>query len=368
MSSIFKAAATNVAEAAAKNAAEAAAKAAAKNAAEAVAKAAAKNAAEAVAKAAATNVAEAVAKAAAKNAAEAVAKAAAKNAAEAAAKVAAKNVAEAAAKKALKNTAEEAGQAAAKNSADFIKGGEKNARGLLKRVTQSVDNAKSAMTRFVTKNPKLVIGVLVGAAAGGYILNKFMTLNDKTYNIVSIKAHTIGGVLGVGGTAAIKIEYQSQGDKLRVKDTIVVTDSNSTEIADGGYIIQEVNNTANPAYLIANYGPGNSTKMPNITKPANTGNMMYKTTFESQLAGAVTDAGGAVGNIVGDVVGDVGGGVLDGIFPGISEYKTPILIFIFLVIFIVLLSYVYPMISGSSKGGGDILADYSVLSDLLLQI
>jgi hypothetical protein len=344
MSSIFKAAANTTAEAAAKNVAEAVAKTAAKNAAEAVAKTAAKNVAEAVAKAAAKNVAEAAAKAAAKNAAEA------------------------AAKKALKNTAKEAGESAAKNSSNFIKGGEKNARGLLKRVTQSVDNARSAMTKFITKNPKLVIGVLVGAAAGGYVLNKFMTLNDKTYKVVSIKAHTIGGILGVGGPAAIKIEYQSGGDKLRVKDTIVVTDSNSAEIADGGYIIQEVNNTANPAYLIANYGPGNSTKMPNITKPANTGNMMYKTTFESQLAGAVIDAGGAIGGIA----GDIGGGVLDSVFPGISEYKTPILMFIFLVIFIVLLSYVYPMISGGSKGGGDgdsdTLDDYSAISDLLLLI
>jgi hypothetical protein len=285
-----------------------------------------------------------------------------KNAAEAAAK----NAAKASAKNAAKNATE----AAAKNSSNFIKGSQKNAKSLLKRVTQSVDNAKSALTSFVKKNPGLVIGGLAVTAAAAYALDKFMSLNDKTYTIISINAHKMGGIAGFGGTPSIKIEYQSQGDKLRTSDTIVVTNSNSVEIADGGYIIQEVNNTAKPAYLIANYGSGDSTKMPNVTKPATSGNMMYKTTFESQIGGLLGDAAEVVGKGAGDVIAGASSGLLGDAFKGLEGYKTPIFIFLVFIVIIILFS-IMPTSMFSSKSGGteeSIYIDYGNMDSIFSYI
>lgn len=303
------------------------------------------------------------AKTAAKTATRTVAKVAVKNAITTATKTAARRAAIASYKAAAKNVAKQISKNVAKRSSNFIKSGGKNAKVLLKKATQTASAARKSLTNFIAKNPKLVIGGVAAAAVGGFALDKFLKLNDKTYKIISINPHTVGGVLGFGSKMAIKIEYHSQGDKLRVNDTIVITDSNSSAIADGGYIIQGVNNTANPPFLIANYGSDDPEKMPVITKPATDGNMMYKTTFESQLVGVVSETAESIGKTAGGVISDIGGNVIDSVFPGISEYTTPILIFIFLVILIILLSYVKPILGGSELESTDD-PEYSIMSDI----
>jgi hypothetical protein len=156
--------------------------------------------------------------------------------------------------------------------------------------------------------------------------------------------------MGIGGTPALKVEFQSGGDKLRVNDSVVISGSNSVGSADGGYIIRSVNLSSNPQFLILNYGDGNTTPLPTITKAGSGGTLTYKTTFESQVGGIIGDAGGAVAGSATGIVGDV----LDKAFPGFSQYETPILLFLLFIVLLVLYGYVKPLVSG---GGGTTISD-----------
>ena len=245
-------------------------------------------------------------------------------------------------------------------SSDFIKGSEKNVKNLLGKTTQTAAEASKSLGKFVAEHPGLVVGGLAVTAIGGIALDKFLKMNDKKYDIISINAFTYGGVLGFGGSQALKIEYNSQGDKLLHNDSIVITDSNSDDNADGGYIIRKVVDTANPPYMIVNYGSDNDTSLPKIKTPATSGTLIYKTTFESQTGGLISEAAG----IASDLGGDLVGGVVDqlteagGFLEGFAEYSTYIVYFIYIVIFFVLYSYIIsPLLSIGSSGkhrrGGD---------------
>jgi signal peptidase I len=275
----------------------------------------------AAAEAAATQAGRAAAEAAATQAGRAAATQAAKAAAEAAGRAAATQAAKSAARSAIKESA----QLVASKAKSFIT----NTKTFSSKIArtkpfQLASQAADASVAFIKKNPKLIIGGLVVGAIAGVALDKFMKKNDKVYKIIKIKNEEVGGVFGIGGKKYLKVYYNSS-DTLQENDIVVLDNTNSNSNSNGTYYIYK-SGKENGASFVLLQTDGN---VQNITVEGTAGDLVYKTTFESQLKDTFTDLGG-------DATG-----IFDSIVPDIpSEYWIYIYIFIALVVFVILYNYV----------------------------
>lgn len=282
----------------------------------------------------------AASRAAARAASRELVKAATKKAIEAATKKSILSTTKAAAISAIKTAAKSALEASKK----FIKGvgktSAKFAKSAKNTVLQSAGDASNAMKKFVLNNPgKVIAGLAVGTAAA-VAYDKFVKLNDKTFTIKAIVPKKVGGILGVGGKDALYIEYiDPENNKLRKNDIVVITDSDSKEVADGVYII--ISTTESVPSIVVGKEPDDDSPMPVLTKNGERGLLTYKTTFERQMEGLIGDTvdnvGGGAFDIVKNTIDDIGDNL------GLGEYMTYIYIFLGFIILTVVIGTLYKL-------------------------
>lgn len=245
---------------------------------------------------------------------------------QAATKQAAQAVAKQAAKQSLKTALKESIQMAINHSKIFAK----NAKLLGSKVAktepfQLASKAADASAEFVKKYPKLVVGGLAVGAVAALVLDNFMKKNDKVYKIIKILNENAGGVFGIGSKKYLKV-YYSGDDELLVNDPVVLDNTNSITTSDGTYTIYKSGIDNGVRFVLLE----TDDEVPNITTEGSSGDLIYKTSFESQLKATLEDLGGETA------------GFLDKVLPDIpDEYKTYIYLFIALVVVVLFYNYVF---------------------------
>jgi hypothetical protein len=200
---------------------------------------------------------------------------------------------------------------------------------------------------FITKNATKIIAGGAASAVALQALNEYNDKNDKKYNVISI---TINSSL-FSNVSTISIQYTSNGDKLTNGDVFTLSDTNSIPSTDGTYTITSSSTAGNVGTLVA------ESIVPNLTANGSAGTLTYHTSFSSQLGTVAEHDANFLTKGLTTILGPTVSGLVDS--SGISQYGTPILIFISLIIFIFLwLNFIVPSlkIMGVIKNGGRIRA------------
>lgn len=247
-----------------------------------------------------------------------------------------------------KTSGKEVIEQSTKQSDNFLKTAGSKIDDVAKKPLQTADNAIKSQQNFIMRNKGLIAGGIAVGTIAGVALDKFIKMNDKKLTIILISPQTVGGVLGIGGTDAIYVEFAgNKDDSYVIGDVVVITQTNSEAVADGTYIIKKKGTVGNNFYFIVDKG-SDSAQLPIITKNGTSGIITYKTTFESQAGQTISDAVGGVADTTGDIIGNTG--KMLGV--DLSEYKTEIYIFLgflALILFVWLVSKINDIFSSRNK-------------------
>jgi hypothetical protein len=303
------------------------------------------NAAQSTARDVAGEAAQAAAVRASKEAAEK----AAKEVAASAAQQTAKEAAEKAAKESVERVTREAAEKAAKESAEKAakESAEKAAKEAAEKAAKETTEkaAKEAAEKAGKQTAQEVAGKAAAAAAvvgvGGYLagtaLTEYNRKNSTEYGIISIEDATSTLSSLFGGIPLARITFQP-AEKLSTNDRLEFKDTNCEPPLQPGYqytIVDIPGGSGKQVNEVVVRLPGTDKR---ITKEGSeSGKMMIKTTYESQLSQTVS---GTTQAVTGTVVGSVGGaitGTVSGAFGGVAQafgINTSSLLLILVAIFI----------------------------------
>lgn len=229
-----------------------------------IAKTAIREAAEESAKRSIRELAPELSEAAARQAIEAAVKASAEATTKEAAERLAREAAEASIKKSVRENIDVAAKASIREAGQ-----------------QTAESAAKKNASWVAQHPKLVLGGVAAATIGGIALNNFIERDGKVLQITSIKNDDKG----------VRIQYTPMV-KITTNDIVTVKDTNTVPVLNDEF---EVVKRISDSEIIINRLPLNT--------EGDDGEMVLHTSYESQLAGVVTDIGETAGEAAGGAVG-----------------------------------------------------------------